>query len=285
MRVTLILLLALLIIFPASLFATRKIPDDNLAYPVLLTLKNGDTASGFYLESGKNIFLVTAGHVLFSFDEDKLISAEMELRSYDQNPTVKDPAVLHVDLATLLRDGSIRHQRLLDVAVIKLGSVSVEGATHQIHANAGVVFASHGPVITTVGTANVKRFGEVLVANEVIVFGFPTSIGIKQVPQIDYLHPLIRKGIVAGKNDSNKTIVLDCAIYPGNSGGPVLEIDQQDITTVNFRVIGLVTQFVPVAETWENKMHRYTNLSISNSGYSVAASMDIVLALVEELER
>ena len=48
----------------------RAIPDDNLAYPVLLTLKESGNekglASGFYMHSSNHIYLVTAKHILFT---------------------------------------------------------------------------------------------------------------------------------------------------------------------------------------------------------------------------
>jgi hypothetical protein len=51
----------------------------------------------------------------------------------------------------------------------------------------------------------------------------PASIGFEQAPQIDYNTRLLRKGIIAGTNGANKTIVLDCMVFHGNGGGPVLE--------------------------------------------------------------
>lgn len=48
--------------------AARQIPDDNLAYPVLLTLKTDSktfTGTAFYLRMTNRIVLVTARHVLF----------------------------------------------------------------------------------------------------------------------------------------------------------------------------------------------------------------------------
>lgn len=49
-------------------FAQRAIPDDNLAYPVLISLGNGTSGSGFYLNSSDAVYLVTAKHVLFEPD-------------------------------------------------------------------------------------------------------------------------------------------------------------------------------------------------------------------------
>ena len=126
----------------------------------------------------------------------------------------------------------------------------------------------------------IKRFDEVLTANTVYVFGYPTSLGMKEIPQIDPLRPLLRSGIIGGTNPSRKTIILDCPAYPGNSGGPVLEVEHVDLLNQRFRVIGVVSQFVPFAETWVNVTHKYQNLTVSNSGYAVAVSMDPVLELI-----
>jgi hypothetical protein len=46
--------------------AQRAIPDDNLAYPVLITLGNGSSGSGFFLNTSDAVYLVTAKHVLFN---------------------------------------------------------------------------------------------------------------------------------------------------------------------------------------------------------------------------
>src|ERR1700687_4331190 len=64
----------------------RAIPDDNLAYPVLITLKNASTGTGFYVNNGKAIYLVTAKHVLFD-NVDKLLDDRLTLLSYSKEPT------------------------------------------------------------------------------------------------------------------------------------------------------------------------------------------------------
>jgi len=52
--------------------ARRAVPDDNLAYPVLVTLKEGEQISGFFLNLQGGSFLVTARHVLFKEGTDNL---------------------------------------------------------------------------------------------------------------------------------------------------------------------------------------------------------------------
>ena len=75
-------------------------------------------------------------------------------------------------------------------------------------------------------------------------------------------------------------MLLDCPVYPGNSGGPVLEVENHGLR-IEYRVIGVVSEFVPVAENGVNTTFGYTNLNISNSGYSVAVPMDCVFELVD----
>lgn len=118
-----------------------------------------------------------------------------------------------------------------------------------------------------------------MVANEVFIFGYPVSLGLKNIPQIDFTKPLLRKGIVAGKNDTLRTLVLDCPVYWGNSGGPVLEVETVGVATKRFTIVGVVSAFVPLVETWRNETQGYQNIDVSNSGYSVASPLDPVMAL------
>ena len=53
--------------------AQRLIPDHNLAYPVLITLGNGGTHSGFFLNTSDSVLLVTAKHVLFDLSNQTLL--------------------------------------------------------------------------------------------------------------------------------------------------------------------------------------------------------------------
>ena len=94
------------------------------------------------------------------------------------------------------------------------------------------------------------------------------------------VHCLIRE-IVAGKYPQKVTIILSNRVHPGNSGGPVLEIEKNyQNNEINFRIIGVVTQFIPIYEVWENHFFSYKNSRISNSGYSIAVAMNYVIELL-----
>ena len=263
----------LLAVASGQAVSSRLIPEDNLSYPVLIRI--GTTSgSGFYLATGEDVFLVTAAHVVFEPDRRTLIAVQAEALSYAGDPKERTQAVFRLDLKALNENGSIKIDTPHDVAVVRVARVTRLGAAMTSRPMPGVVMRSvpkSGYV--TAGTHTVKRFAEVLVSNEVIVFGYPSSLGVPDIPQLDYTRPLLRKGIIAGTNEALKSIVLDCPVYPGNSGGPVVEVTR-DATGTRFRIIGVIIQFVPFAPG------DATNV-LSNSGYAVAAGMDAVLDLVE----
>lgn len=248
----------------------RALPDDNLAYPVLITLRNS-TGSGFYLNTATATYLVTAGHVLFNMNTGQLLDTSFNLLSYSRDPSDRTPNRIAVNTAALGAVNIIRHGTM-DVAVVRLFTNT---AANQIAALPGVLIQQHATAgFLGVGLDNVKRFDEVLVGNEVILFGYPTSLGLQPMAQIDPLRPLLRKGIVAGQNFAKHSIILDCPAYPGNSGGPVIEIDEQGPFQRRYRMIGVVDQYVPYADSSR------TLTIMANSGYSVIVPMDFVLELV-----
>lgn len=287
---TWLLLTAALILFPVlTANAARDIPDDNLSYPVFISLSGDGNGSGFYLNTDVHAFLVTAWHVLYKTEKDEetgtetssLRSLTATLLSYPRDPLDDEKIIISVDLQALEKSGAIKKHDKHDVVLVRIGEVSSTGDQRSISFSNGVVMKEKVESgLLGVGFLNLKKFADVLTANEVFVFGYPTSIGLKEIPQLDHSRPLLRKGIVAGANRKTETIVLDCPVYKGNSGGPVLEVERVGFQT-KFRVIGVVTDFVPFAELWENRTQGYWNMSISNSGYSIAAPADAILELID----
>jgi hypothetical protein len=286
----------------------RAIPDDNLAYPVLITINDSSgsvkgTGSGFYAYTDKYVYLVTAKHVLLDdkqqlhscgIDEktQKPIECGIELLSYSKDPADVKPNLVALDMPTLQRAGNIKLHPSQDVAVIKVFAVAVPPASQpppgsaqgpaspgSISALPGVTYearAQQGFLAVSLDT--IKSFDQVLVGNDVIVFGYPTSLALTDLPQLDLHHPLLRKGIVAGSNPQTKSIFLDCALYFGNSGGPALEVDKYGSVT-RLQIIGVVTNYIPFVD---RAYSRTVELSVmGNSGYSMATPMDFVLELIK----
>jgi hypothetical protein len=115
----------------------------------------------------------------------------------------------------------------------------------------------------------VKLFKDVLVSNAIYAFGYPTSISSRN-SFLDIKLPLVRKGIIAGKNEALKLIILDCPLNNGNSGGLVTEVEHEGGIDY-WRGIGLITNMIPVT---------YNDSGINNSGYSVVVPMDRVMDVV-----
>jgi len=54
---------------------------------------------------------------------------------------------------------------------------------------------------------------------------------------------------------------LDCPVYKGNSGGPVVASVHSGLET-KFRLIGIVSEFVPFEEKWINDKYGYATLRL-----------------------
>lgn len=290
LKLTAIFLLSLLLVSSSDangLKSHRAIPDDNLAYPVLVMMNEKSVGSGFYINTGKSTYFVTARHVIFKQTKTKegqkrlvLRSEKILLLSYAKDLESSGLNEILLQLDVLNKKKNVKYHKKADVAVIWIGRMIGENGKQIVELFAGVK-KRRGKGIVGVHINNIKKFEDVLTGNDIFVFGYPSSLGMEKIPQIDYARPLLRKGIIAGKNRKLKTIILDAPIYRGNSGGPVLEVVRVSPLEYRFPVIGVVTQFIPYAEEWRNIKHGYSNIQISNSGYSVVVPMDTVLELLE----
>jgi len=333
----LFLFIVLFLLSPGTSHSNPDLPDDNLAYSVLIVNKAGSSGSGFFYNKDNATYLITARHVLFKetslrvpkpfavpktlrhkficdvdkvkkefiltfmgvmteTDRDELMKAtsrpdhfnfkEAIEKLYIESQKLKlrnDKITLlsnvpkrfggkgineiELQLTKLYGNGQIKYHPSHDVAYIKLGIpkkvekkvmlICVEGVTKK-----------QGAGFIGVAKDNFKLFKDVLVGNPVFVFGYPTSI-TNINPWMNIRLPLLRKGVVAGRNDVLKVVILDCPVFYGNSGGLVIEVERTPFKDVKYRAIGLVTNFVPYQKNW-----------FQNSGYSVVVPMDFVEELI-----
>ncbi|MGD0819238.1 MAG: hypothetical protein ABSA71_00665 [Desulfomonilia bacterium] len=324
---------------PRISLSESDLPDDNLAYPVLLISKEGGTGSGFFYNKDEAIYLITARHVLFNETsirvpeavivpknlrcklyciEDKgkkdkkefiltfygvmleseknelikatpktdnfnfipvierlykesqklkLRSTELTLFSYDRKVNKGGINEFEVQLMDLYNNGQIKYHPTHDVAFIRIGIPKKVKGEDIMKLQKGVI-KKQGTGVGGLSKDNFKLFKDVIVGNQVFVFGYPTSIsGIN--PWLDTKLPLLRKGTIAGKNENLNAIILDCPAFQGNSGGLVIEVEQESIDKIKYKAIGLITNLVPYAGAW-----------IQNSGYSIVVPMDFVEELL-----
>jgi len=282
-----LLVIALLFVSAGVAQARRMIPDDNLALPVLVIIKNKSGAtlslgSGIYLGTATSEYLVTAKHVLAAgLPNEKTHQTEvddmvLDLVSYSKDLPNPQRIILEVDFKMLRERGDVKAHKTRDVAVVKLGALK-EAADHSMMTffSQGVTkveFADSGLVSTSVGA--VRKFDQVLVGNDAILYGYPASLGLPDTEQFDPLRPLLRRAFVAGKDPAKRSLIIDGPVYRGNSGGPLFEIDPEP-PDVYFHLIGIMVEFIPLTE----KAADFTMLL--NSGYSIAEPIDFVLELVQ----
>lgn len=293
-RVCISTLILIAVLTSYGLASDRDIPDEYLAYPVHINLTGLGDASGFYIHTSSFVYLVTARHVFFDIPPSATILPKpLPLRTTDveliSNPRGSNDVGFNkigLNLSVLFKNGRIGLASKHDVLIVQL-LTKIQNRTD----NYGMPLEGVKPSticksgLLSTQTNTVKKFHDVLTGNEAFIFGYPSSIGLKTIPQIDYDQPLLKKGIIAGKNLTRETVILDCPVYPGNSGGPVLEVGRLPLMGSEFHAIGVVSEFIPFAEMWINDKFSYSNMTLSNSGYAVVEPMDAVLQLIEELER
>jgi hypothetical protein len=174
---------------------------------------------------------------------------------------------LNINLKELFENGHVKYHPSQDVAFLRIGSVNKVNDKEQANLLYGII-KEQATNITWIDQNSIKLLKDVIIGNQVFVFGYPTSI--TQInPSLDINMPLLRKGVIAGKNEVLKAIILDCPAFYGNSGGLVIEVEQDLCCHFQYKAIGLISQFAPYTKNW-----------FQNSGYSIVVPMDFVEELI-----
>lgn len=245
------------------------LPEDNLSMPVMITIPLGNQnmkASGVYYESNRAMYLITAKHVLFEENSTILRTTQtITLTSYNSGGG-RDSIGLR--LGKLSARGRIKFHPVADVVAIR---IAYERST-----DTEEVMAVGDLRLPAVTDYSLKTFSESFVSNDVFVFGYPAAIGLPKIPQIEYEKPLIIKGNIAGKNTTNRTLIIACPVYPGNSGGPVVEVEDIRPDYTGFRIIGIISQWIPYTADVYDKYNLGAKV-YPNSGYAVVVASDSII--------
>lgn len=263
--------------FSQTQIITEAFPSNS----ILCQLKNGGSGTGFMLSDSNYLYFVTARHVLIDLDKnrnDKLLDDTMHLITY-RNITYDDKQdTLTLSLDQLSRDRNIQYNREYDVAVIRIAKNNSDKVTHN-YVN-GIVKNRPSTTIHMTPVKFVKTFDQTKLGADTYIIGYPKSLGIISGNDYDFNRPLLRKGIVAGKDKKYWNIIIDCPAYQGNSGGPVFQVFPFSNGGFEMNIIGIVSRTIALGEISENKYYRYNSIDIENSGYTVVVPIDFALELI-----
>lgn len=249
------------------------------ASSVLIQTPNG-TGSGFLvLDTVKmRIYLVTASHVLVNMlNRENPIPDTISFVGYRDNVDVDSIYRFKIALKRSVISGDAKFDIDNDVAVIKLASVIDSGSYGAINYPSYVQKVTKGTKIESwPGFLNVS-LSDVIPGSDMFIIGFPQSLSLQG--NFDMNRPLMRKGIIAGKDMKLNRIIGDGAVYFGNSGGIAVAIHSIG-NEFQLRLAGLVSQFIPFDESLYDKRGNQRSVDYRNSGYSVIIPSDFILRLI-----
>lgn len=240
---------------------------DNLTYATLLSLDGGKSSgSGFFLNFKGVDYLITARHVLFN--ENELRCKTILVSSQNPRGKVEDSTMFEIDVT----QASIIDKKTDDVVAIIIGVISKLEFKDYIT----VVQEGHSKPLS-IEEKDLVAIGDIEIANEAFLVGFPTSLIFQNSKHFDPGKPLLRKGIIAGINSEDNTFIVDCSAYYGNSGGPLLELNKKD----ELKLAGIVSRYIPFVIEWRNNREiSVSHVEYLNSGYSVCVPTNRIIHLL-----
>jgi hypothetical protein len=278
-------LLTLVFAATTRLLGESVIPSifNSLPVQIEIPLPDGTHSAfgtGIYLTESNHVFLVTAAHCLFNFqstNRNELLNTTA-ITTFRQ--TNNATSTLTMNLNWLNEHGAIRRHPLHDIAVVFVGPLNTNGQL--MTAALGFQWNFSQVILPNFDTGFCRSFTNIPNGCETLIFGFPRELVSGQITaQLDFDIPLIRKGIVSQKNETTKKLIIDSGVFGGNSGGPLVAIDHPGLGVSEFRIAGIMTQFVPVA-TRTFPQDGFTNSVLVFSGYSVAEPIDLALDLMRQ---
>lgn len=261
----------ILLVLAATTAPAAPPPASLLAAPVLIGYDGRLMASGFMMITQTNQFLVTARHV-FLKGNSELVTTNVDILAYGLGGP-QDRQSLGLNLEVARSAGSVRTHPSKDVMVVRLFAY---GRTD------GRSVGSPG--VKVVDGANVKCFGfnpsmgrrikDVPIGVDALILGYPQDLLTAGLLKDQ---PLLRKAFIAGKNHTDRTIIVDGGVYGGNSGGPVVLIEEGP-GEVSYLLAGIVTQ---ATAGFLTPMQNPQRVIMTNSGYSIIEPYDSIAETLE----
>lgn len=264
--------------------AQYTIPESYLEKAVLIEFPNMNASgSGFFLSDSNYIYLVTARHVVFherfmnsngQIIENRLIDTSGVVKFYSKDADSSEANIMAVDFFGLLNSGNICYSINADIMVTRLGSIERKDSSKSaaIKYNS-FVKRDKSSFVSKFDITDILKFDHAKISDDIFMIGYPKSLGLQENIQYDFNRPLLRKGTLSGKYRRNKTLIVDCPSFFGNSGGPIIEIQDDHVY-----LLGIVTQLIPFTDRGK------TFIITQNSGFSIIEPIDKIYELINQVD-
>lgn len=287
-------LISLILLSKTSL--SQYVTMSDLLNKVFLVRVGNFSGSGFFISIENKVFFVTAKHVIINEKinqakeiERTKIDSNIYIISYSQDVVKNKPDTLVIDFDKSSAANFLRYTLQKDIAMIYIGKIRpINDSTSIYEYQPFVQRLTKGTRINSFFLDDITTFENINIGEDIVMAGYPKSLGDASNNQYDFDRPLLRKGIIAGKAISILNIIVDCPSYGGNSGGPVFVEEtfvKENKVIKNYKLIGLVKGFIPYNEVWYNQNYRYSNVEINNSGFSEIVPIDFVISLYKDLKK
>ena len=234
--------------------AQYTISESYLEKAVLIEFPNiGASGSGFFLSDSNYIYLVTARHVVFherfmastgQIVENRLIDTSGIVKFYSKDSDSSEANIMTVDFAGLWNSGNLCYSINADIMVARIGSIQKKDSAKSVAIKYNsFIKRDKSSFVSRFDLTEILKFDQARISDDIFMIGYPKSLGLQENIQYDFNRPLLRKGILAGKYRRNKTLIVDCPSFFGNSGGPIIEIQEDNVF-----LLGIVTQLIPFTD-------------------------------------
>jgi hypothetical protein len=194
-------------------------------------------------------------------------SQKLRLRAHTANVITCEPGTgeFELGLTRMLIKDLIKYHPVRDVAVMKLGTVAMCGAapcTNFVEE----VRVKKTERVNALDLGRMKLIDAVAAGEEVFVPGYAASAVVQ--PSLERRPPTLRKSVVAGIRKDVGAILIRGTARPGDSGGLVVEVDQ-NADQAHFKGVGIVSARL-----------QYERGSEDPKEYSLAVGLDALMELL-----
>lgn len=255
--------------------------DPRIRASSLIIQSNFGSGSGFLLRdtSTNYLYIVTAQHVIIANTQQNGVPDSILITGYRDNVDIDSIYQFKISIIESVKSGSLLLDSKNDIAIIRFAKLVAKGEYATVQYPSFVKKLTKETKIESWPMDLSVSIEDISPGADLFVIGFPQSLGLQG--NFDMNRPLMRKGIIAGKDLKLNRIIGDGAVYFGNSGGIAVAIDFRN-NQFELKLAGLVSQYIPFDESLYDKRGNQRSIDYRNSGYSVIIPSNSIISLIKK---